>query len=137
MYCESLRALGFEPMTAASAEEALGIVRQTVPAVVVTDLRFKGKMDGVELARRLRDDGRTQDVRIIMLTGAAMGDEREQAEASGCDQFLLKPCLPEALASEIRRLTVSGFPPAKRGGNLRADTLSEKNKPQRPHRGKV
>lgn len=137
MYCESLRAQGFEAMTATSAEEALGIVRHTPPAVVVTDLRFKGSMDGVELARRLRGDSRTRDVRIIILTGAGMGDERERAEAYGCDRFLLKPCLPQSLASEIRRLTVTGVSPGKRGENLRANPLSAKPKPQRTDRRKV
>ena len=106
--CESLRVYGFEPLTAASAEDALGIVRQSLPATVVTDLRLKGNMDGIELARRLRDDRRTKDVRIIMLTGAGLGDQRERAEACGCDVFLLKPCLPDRLAAEIRRVTVAG-----------------------------
>jgi CheY-like chemotaxis protein len=111
MYCESLRVFGFEPLTAASAEDALGIARQSLLAAVVTDLRLQGSMDGVELARRLRGDGRTKDVRIIMLTGAGLGDERQRAEACGCDAFLLKPCLPDRLAAEIRRLTVAGVSP--------------------------
>jgi CheY-like chemotaxis protein len=104
MYGESLRAMGFDVITAASAEEALRLAAQAPPAVLVTDLRLGGKMDGFELARRLRDDDRTARARIIMLTGAAFGSERELAEASGCDRFLLKPCLPDALAAEIRKL---------------------------------
>jgi CheY-like chemotaxis protein len=108
MYGESLRAMGFDVMTAASAEEALRRAAQLAPAVLVTDLRLRGHMDGFELARRLREDARTRATRIIMLTGAAFGAERELAEASGCDRFLLKPCLPDALAAEIRRLANTG-----------------------------
>jgi two-component system, cell cycle response regulator DivK len=121
MYSESLRSMGFDAITASSAEEALQLTAKTQPAVVVTGLRFKGRMDGVDLACRLREDARTKHVRIIMLTGAALGHQRDRAEACGCDRFLLKPCLPEALASEVRRVAVSGFSPGRQGGSLRVD----------------
>lgn len=137
MYCESLRVQGFDASTAASAEDALATIRDAPPAVVVTDLRFKGQMDGVDLARRLRSDDRTKSVRIIMLTGAAFGEERERAEASGCDRFLLKPCLPATLASEIRRLTVAGFSPGTHGENLRANAVSAQRGINRTDRRKV
>ena len=136
MYSESLRSMGFDAVTASSAEEALQLAATMLPAAVVTDLRFKGKMDGVELARRLREDARTKHVRIIMLTGAALGDERDRAEACGCDRFLLKPCLPEALASEVRRVAVSGLSPARQGGNLRVET-SDPSQPRQTVRRKV
>ena len=41
---------------------------------------------------------------LRMLTGVTLGEERERAEASGIDAFVLKPCLPNMLASEIRRV---------------------------------
>ena len=103
MYSESLRADGFELRTASNAADALRTARAFRPSVVVTDLRLKG-VDGVELTRRLRADNCTEEIRVIMLTGATFGDERERAEACGVDAFVVKPCLPEALASEIRRV---------------------------------
>jgi len=130
MYCESLRLMGFDPIAAATAEEALHVAAHTLPAVLVTDLRLKGQMDGAELARRLRKDQRTKDVPIIMLTGAAIDDERDRAEFSA-DRFLLKPCLPDALASEIRRLVVAGLSPGKHGQNLRASSRPGRTSPQR------
>jgi CheY-like chemotaxis protein len=130
MYCESLRALGLDAQMASSGEEALRMAIEAPPAVLVTDLRFSGKIDGAELARRLRADDRTKNVRIIMLTGAALGSGRDRAEASECDRFLLKPCLPEALASEIRRLSVSGFSPARDGANPQVDRVAD-NRPRR------
>ncbi len=139
MYSESLRSMGFHPTIAASGEEALRIASEAPPAVLVTDLRFKGKMDGVELARRLRENDRTKHVRIILLTGATFGDERQRAEASGCDRLLLKPCLPQQLASEIRRLAVSTFSPGRQGGNLRADAVvgPERRQTRRTDRRKL
>jgi CheY-like chemotaxis protein len=104
MYLESLRADGFEPRTATNGKDALRMARTFHPSVIVTDLRLHGKIDGVELTRRLRADARTVEIRVIILTGVTFGDERERAEASGVDAFVLKPCLPNTLASEIRRV---------------------------------
>jgi two-component system, cell cycle response regulator DivK len=105
LYSESLRADGFDLRTASNAVEALRTARTFHPSVIVTDLRLKGSVDGVELTRRLRSDSRTEEIRVIMLTGVAFGEERERAEASGVDAFVVKPCLPEALATEIRRVS--------------------------------
>ena len=137
MYSESLRSMGFDAATASSGEEALHIAAKMPPGVLVTDLRFSGSMDGVELARRLRKDDRTKNIRIIMLTGAAIGNERDRAEACGCDRFLLKPCLPDALASEIRCLSVADFSPGRQGVHQQTDALAEGSKRRRTERRKV
>ena len=105
MYSESLRADGFELRTASNGKDAIRAARTFLPSVIVTDLRLAGSIDGIELTKRLRADHRTQEIRIIMLTGATFGEERERAEASGIDVFVIKPCLPDALASEIRRVS--------------------------------
>jgi CheY-like chemotaxis protein len=105
MYSESLRADGFELRTASNGKDAIRAARTFLPSVIVTDLRLDGRFDGVELTRQLRADQRTEEIRIIMLTGAVFGEERERAEASGIDAFVIKPCLPDTLASEIRRVS--------------------------------
>jgi two-component system OmpR family response regulator len=105
MYSESLRADGFELRTASNGKDAIRAARTFLPCVIVTDLRLDGRIDGVELIRQLRADHRTEEIRIIMLTGAVFGEERERAEASGIDAFVVKPCLPDTLASEIRRVS--------------------------------
>jgi two-component system OmpR family response regulator len=105
MYSESLRADGFELRTASNGTDAIRAARTFLPSVIVTGLRLAGGIDGAELTRQLRADNRTQEIRIIMLTGAAFGEERERAESSGVDAFVIKPCLPHILASEIRRVS--------------------------------
>jgi two-component system cell cycle response regulator DivK len=50
----------------------------------------------------LRADTRTRDIPIIVLTGLTLASVRQQAREAGCQRFLLKPCLPAALAGEIR-----------------------------------
>jgi CheY-like chemotaxis protein len=133
MYSESLRADGFHILTATSGEAAVHLAATATPAVIVTDLRLGASMDGVELARRLRADSRTRGVRIIMLTGATFGDEQQRAEAAGCDRFLLKPCLPADLASEIRRLAMAEIRPRDEAEPLRAEPRA---RPARDNRQK-
>jgi CheY-like chemotaxis protein len=69
--------------------------------VIVADVSLGG-MSGLDLARRLRGDTRTRGAGIIVLTGHAFGRIKDKAEAAGCDRSLLKPCLPDVLALEIR-----------------------------------
>ena len=121
MYGASLRADGFHAREADSGEEALQLVAASSPAVIVTDLRLGGSLDGFELARRVRADARSGGkVRIIMLSGASLGDERQLAQEAGCDRFLVKPCLPEDLASAIRAVVLNPSAPAQRAGRSAA-----------------
>jgi two-component system cell cycle response regulator DivK len=112
MYGEYLTLMGFSPLYATTALEGLEIARSSHPDAVVTDVRLSGLMDGLELTRRLRHEPATRDIRIIVLTGYAFGAERDAANLAGCDLFLTKPCLPDALVDEVRRLLPATSPGA-------------------------
>jgi CheY-like chemotaxis protein len=61
-------------------------------------------MDGWEATRRLKSDIRTRHIPIVALTGHALAGHAEGAREAGCDAFVTKPCLPDALVAEIKRL---------------------------------
>jgi CheY-like chemotaxis protein len=103
MYAEFLSFSGFEVVEAQSGAEALEIAREVVPDVILMDLSLPG-MDGWEATRRLKADERTSHVPVIALTGHALAAYSEGARRAGCDAFVTKPCLPEALVAEVRRL---------------------------------
>lgn len=103
MYALGLLAMGFEPVTAETADDAFARTCELKPDVIVADVTLRGT-SGLELARRLRQDGRTKDTRIIVLTGNASAAVERQAFDAGCDRFIVKPCLPDALALEIRNV---------------------------------
>jgi two-component system cell cycle response regulator DivK len=65
-------------------------------------------LSGFDLIHRLREDSRTRAIPIIVLTGLTLASVRQQAREAGCDRFLLKPCLPDALAGEIRDVLIAG-----------------------------
>ena len=102
MYGECLAGSGFEAITTGDADTAWS----QVPAadIVVTGIRMSGSFDGVELVRRVRHEFPTKPV--IVLTACVTHTHRERAEAAGCDVFLPKPCEPDTLIAEIRRLLV-------------------------------
>jgi CheY-like chemotaxis protein len=101
MYAIGLLAMGFQPITAGTAEDGFERACRLKPDVIVADVSLAG-MSGLDLTRRLRTDTRTRGAGIIVLTGHALGGMKDKAEAAGCDRFLVKPCLPDVLALEIR-----------------------------------
>jgi two-component system cell cycle response regulator DivK len=105
MYALGLLAMGFQAITAENAEDGFARACELHPDVVVADVTLPG-ISGLDLTRRLRSDTRTRDAGIIVLTGHALGSAKQQATDAGCDRFLLKPCLPDALAHEIRNVLV-------------------------------
>lgn len=101
MYAIGLLAMGFQPVTARNAQDALKRAWAISPDVVVTDVGMPGT-SGLELVRQLRADSRTKHAVVLALSGHAVGPIHREALDAGCDDFLLKPCSPDALALVIR-----------------------------------
>jgi CheY-like chemotaxis protein len=111
MYAFGLLAMGFQPVTAGTAAEAFGRACTCHPDVVVADVTVSGG-SGLDLTRQLRQDARTKDTAIIVLTGQGGASVKREAADAGCDRVLLKPCMPDALAVEIRDVLVTRHPPS-------------------------
>jgi CheY-like chemotaxis protein len=103
MYADALRFSGFRALEASSGIEALQLALERLPDLILMDLSLPG-MDGWEVTSRLKKDTRTLHIPIIALTAHALHEERERAERAGCDGFLAKPCLPDELLAEVRRV---------------------------------
>ncbi len=82
--------LGFATTEAESAERALEMVCERVPALVLMDIRLPG-IDGIEALRRLRLDPRTQAVPVIAVTASVMPDQKARLLAAGFSGFVGKP----------------------------------------------
>jgi two-component system phosphate regulon response regulator PhoB len=97
----NLTRAGHNVIRAADAETGLRLVREALPDLILLDWMLPG-MSGMDLARRLRADGRTRDIPIIMLT--ARGEERDKVAAleSGADDYVTKPFSPRELVARIK-----------------------------------
>jgi two-component system, cell cycle response regulator DivK len=103
MYAAYLQFSGFDIAEAANGVEAVEKTIELLPDIVLMDLALP-RMDGWEATRRLKADPRTRHIPIVALTGHALAGHAEGAREAGCDAFVTKPCLPDALVAEIRRL---------------------------------
>jgi two-component system, cell cycle response regulator DivK len=113
MYAEYLRASAFGVIEVGDTAKAL--TRAAEADVIVTGIRVPGPFNGIELVHRLRSDHTTKERPVIVLTASAIQTDRDEAGRAGCDAFLLKPCLPDALVGEIRRLlTIRHLPGSPR-----------------------
>jgi Response regulators consisting of a CheY-like receiver domain and a winged-helix DNA-binding domain len=74
-----------------------------LPDLVLTDIAVPG-MDGIELCRRLRADGRTRGIPLLAITGYGDRHYLDRAMVAGADHVLAKPCDATQLVSEARRL---------------------------------
>ena len=103
MYAEFLRFSGFRVEEASNGHEALEKAARLLPDLIVMDLSLPG-IDGWEATRRLKRDVETKHIPVLALTGHALAGYSEGARQAGCDAFVTKPCLPEELLAEIRRM---------------------------------
>ena len=92
----------YEIAEASSAEEALAMIRDFRPQLVLTDVRLTG-MDGLALVRHLRAAPEWQSIPIIALTGLHSPDDERRALEAGCTAFVSKPVQSQALRDMVRR----------------------------------
>ena len=86
---------------------------EIVPDVLLTDFMLPD-VDGLTIARRLKDDPRTAGIRILMVTGYATPDLERRAASIGVDRVLFKPALPQAVMREVSRTLARPVPPLRR-----------------------
>jgi CheY-like chemotaxis protein len=103
VYAQFLKFSGFRVDFAVDGVEAVQKAATLRPDVIVMDLSLP-RMDGWEATRRIKAAPETRDIPVIALTGHAVSESKRRAQEVGCAGYLTKPCLPEVLVSEIRRL---------------------------------
>jgi CheY-like chemotaxis protein len=106
MYAECLRRSSIEIEEAEDGREALAKAWSHHPDVIVTETRLAG-INGYELCSLLRSDVVTSEIPILVLTADAFVADINRAKSAGADVVLTKPCLPDDLASEIRRVVAN------------------------------
>ena len=97
---------GYDTRTAADAQEALNVLQEFSPRLILMDIQLPG-MDGLELTRRLKANPATRDITILGLTAYAMKGDKEKILAAGCDGYIPKPIdtrtLPGVISHYLER----------------------------------
>jgi two-component system phosphate regulon response regulator PhoB len=97
----NLRQAGHQPLRADNAEQALRLVQDALPDLVLLDWMLPG-LSGIELARRLRADRRTKAIPIIMLTARADEQDKLTGLDTGADDYITKPFSPRELNARVK-----------------------------------
>ena len=98
-----LKEAGYSPLTAADGQQAVNLVRDERPALVVLDLMLP-KIDGLEVCKILRRDPATAGIPIIMLTARAAEMDRIVGLELGADDYVTKPFSPRELILRIKKV---------------------------------
>ena len=101
-----LTSKGYVVRTAASALEALAVLEEFRPRLILMDIQLPG-MDGLTLTRQLKADPRTSDIAIIAATAYAMKGDEARALEAGCNGYITKPIDTRRLPEDIERYLAS------------------------------
>ena len=97
----NLRSAGYDVTVAADGEEAIERALDIRPDLVLLDVMMP-KLDGFEVAQRLRRDPRTSSSSIIMLTAKALSADKVLGLSSGADDYIIKPFDPVELLARVK-----------------------------------
>jgi DNA-binding response OmpR family regulator len=94
---------GYEPATATNGDEALELIREHRPELVILDALMPG-MSGYEVCRALREDVDAPRPHVMMLTAGAREADKALAVEVGIDEFVTKPFSPSELRARVREI---------------------------------
>lgn len=100
----SLGSSDYDLVEAVDGHGALDECEREPPDLVLLDLMLPGGLDGIEVCRRIRDDTRFADTRIVLLTAADQAAQRERAHDAGVDRYFPKPFSPRQLRELVESL---------------------------------
>ncbi|NQU63776.1 MAG: response regulator [SAR324 cluster bacterium] len=89
--------------SAASGEDALDLIPNFMPDVVLLDIMMSG-IDGYEVCRRIRADRLYDNIKIILISGRAMDNERQKGFEVGADDYITKPFDVDDVETKILHL---------------------------------
>jgi CheY-like chemotaxis protein len=100
---ELLELRGYTVLEACDGQEALRLIEQTQPELMLLDIGMPG-MDGFAVVRRIRENPRLAQLPVVAVTAYAMRGDQERVLNSGFDGYLSKPINPSSLTKELDRL---------------------------------
>src|SRR5438105_13901483 len=97
----NLRSVGYDVLVASDGEEALTKAEEVRPDLVLLDVMMP-RVDGFEVAQRLRRNPRTANTSIIMLTAKAQSSDKVLGLTAGADDYIIKPFDPIELLARVK-----------------------------------
>ncbi len=104
-----LRLDGYQVAVAEEGQQGLELILHQRPEIALVDIGLPG-LDGYQIARRVREELKCTEIRLIALTGYGQAEDRKSVKEAGFDGHLIKPLKPEELAQLL-----SQYPASRKG----------------------
>lgn len=98
-----LKRSGYDILTAVDGREAVDILKNETPDLILLDLRLPA-IDGYEICRRVKSDERTKNIPVILFTASATASVADRIKETGANDCLIKPFEPETLLEKVKKL---------------------------------
>jgi two-component system, OmpR family, phosphate regulon response regulator PhoB len=95
----------YQILEAASADEALRIINEQQPDLILLDIMLpNSSMDGFELCQRIKEDDLTRQSTVVMLTARGTQSDMEKGFKAGADDYFTKPFSPLQLLVKVEQV---------------------------------
>jgi DNA-binding NarL/FixJ family response regulator len=91
---------GYEVITAENGQEALEVLQQDTPDMIICDVMMP-QMDGYSLVEHVRKDPRTSWIPVLFLSAKGQSQDRVKGLNTGADVYMVKPFEPEELVAQV------------------------------------
>jgi len=99
----ALRRAGYQVSTAGDGLQALEVIAQELPDLVILDVMMP-RLDGFDTLQRLRESAPTAAIPVILLTARAQGADRMKGLERGADDYVTKPFEPSELVVRVQAM---------------------------------
>jgi len=107
LFKDTLEFLGYEVTTCSNAEDAIQLTYELHPSLVFTDVVMSG-MSGFELCKYLKNDVKTKDIFVVIVSALSREVDFEMSLQVGADDYLTKPVRLESI-KQVLRNTISPY----------------------------
>lgn len=92
----------YKILTAENGDQALALARAEMPDLILLDVQMPGgSLDGLDVCRTLKKDGRTKQIYIVMLTAKGQDWDKQAGREAGADDYFVKPFSPLELMNKV------------------------------------
>ena len=102
LLAERLKLASYQVVTATSGAEALKIIKQSPPDIVLLDVMMPG-MSGYEVCQEIRRDEKHAGLPVVLVTALDKDSDRQTGLDAGADEFLTKPAEDDVLFPAMQR----------------------------------
>jgi two-component system, OmpR family, phosphate regulon response regulator PhoB len=100
----TLKSKDYQILQAEDGKKAVDIAREENPDLILMDITMPGDLDGLEATRILKNDPKTSDSTIIMLSARIQEEDLAKGLQAGADDYFTKPFSPLALVKMVEKV---------------------------------